>query len=80
MKQQIHLIKTLQQLKELEAYIADKDLIAVDVETTGTEKESVITDLAICAEVGEVDIAYCIQIAYWDATEQKLIYYGKSVV
>lgn len=75
MKQQIHLIKTLQQLKELEAYIADKDLIAVDVETTGTEKESVITDLAICAEVGEVDIAYCIQIAYWDATEQKLIYY-----
>lgn len=73
--QKIILVKTLQQLEELSAYIEDKDLVAVDVETTGTDKDSIITDLAVCAEVGEVDVAYCIQIAYWDVTQQKLIYF-----
>ncbi len=73
--QRLILVKTLQQLKALEAYIADKDVLAYDVETTGTDKESIITDFAICAEVGKVDVAYCVQIAYWDVKEQKLLYY-----
>lgn len=73
--QKLILVKTLPQLKQLEEYIADKDFLAFDVETTGTDKESVITDFAICAEVGPVDIAYCVQVAYWDLYEQKLKYY-----
>ncbi len=73
--QKIILIKTLQQLKALEEYLADKDFIAYDVETTGTDKEAIITDFAVCAEVGNVDIAYCVQICEWNMHTQKLHYF-----
>ncbi len=75
MAKQIHLVKTLPQLKALADYIAGKEFIAYDVETTGTDKESIITDFAVCAEVGDVDIAYCVQTAHWDPVLQKLVYY-----
>lgn len=74
-QQKIILVKTLQQLRELEQYLLDKSFVAFDVETTGLDKESIITDFAVCAEVGNIDVAYCVQICQWDKKQQKLVYF-----
>lgn len=63
-------IRTLTELTELQAYLADKDLISYDVETDGTEKESHVIGLSVCAEVG---VAYYVILSYWDVTDQRLV-------
>lgn len=65
------LVKTLAQLEELRAYLADKEYVAYDTETTGLEKESEVIGLCFAAEV---DVAYYVVLSYWDVALQKLVY------
>lgn len=67
------LIKTLEQLQELRVYLADKDFVAIDSETTGLDKESEIIGVSFCAEI---DTAYYVICSYWDVVSQKLVNTG----
>lgn len=66
-------IKTLEQLKELEIYLQDKEYVAVDTETTGLDKESEVIGISFSAEV---EVGYYIICSYWDAKESKLVSTG----
>lgn len=63
-------IKTLEQLQELKNYIKDNNLLAIDTETTGVQKESRIIGFSVSAHV---DIAYYVVLSYWDTATQSLI-------
>lgn len=63
-------IKTLQELKELESYLIDKDFVAFDCETTGVDKDSKIIGFSISAEV---NVGYYVILSYWDPTLNKLV-------
>lgn len=65
------IIRTLAELNELSEYIKDKQYIAFDTETTGVDKDAEIIGFSICADVSA---AYYVILAYWDVTQQKLIY------
>lgn len=69
----LKIIKTLPELAALERYLADKEYIAVDTETTGVEKDSEIIGFSICAEVDPA-IGYYVITAYWDVATQSLKY------
>lgn len=69
--EQLHLIKTLQELQQLQEFIKDKDFIAFDTETTGLDKESEIIGFSVSADV---DTGYYIVLASWNVKEQHLDY------
>lgn len=69
--EQLVVIRTLAQLKELQNYIESQDIIAVDIETTGLEKGSEIIGFSVCAEI---DLAYYVVLAEWDVSSQALQY------
>lgn len=60
----------MKQLRELEKYIEDKDYIAYDCETTGTDKESKIVGFSVCADI---EIGYYVVLSYWDCVTHKLL-------
>lgn len=70
MTERLVVIKTLAEMKELETYLADKDILAFDCETTGVEKGSEIIGFSICAEL---DLAYYVILSYWDVSKQVLV-------
>lgn len=63
-------IRTVEELKELIHYIADKDVIAFDTETTGVTKESHIIGFSICADV---EVGYYVILSYWDPIKCSLV-------
>lgn len=63
-------IKTLQQLDELREYIKENDFLAVDTETTGTEKGSAVIGFSVSAHV---DLGYYVVLSYWDVEQQKIV-------
>lgn len=63
-------IRTLAQLKELEHYLVDKEYVSYDTETDGVEKESRIIGFSVCAEV---EIGYYVILSYWDVEQGRLI-------
>lgn len=65
------IIRTLEQLKELQAYLADKDYVAYDTETDGLDKESRIIGFSVSAEV---NVGYYVVTAYWDVEKQCLVH------
>lgn len=65
------LIKTLAELSELQDYLADKQFIAYDTETTGVDKESEIIGFSVCADV---EVGYYVILSYWDVAQQKIVY------
>lgn len=68
--EQLITIRTLAQLKELEAYLSDKEFVAYDVETTGLEKSDEIIGFSVCADI---NVGYYVITKYWDVVTQKLI-------
>lgn len=68
--EQLIIVKTLEQLKELEKYIEDKDYIAYDTETTGVDKEFQIIGFSVCADM---EVAYYVILSYWNVAKQSLI-------
>lgn len=70
MEQQIKIVRTLEQLAELDKYLEDKDLVAYDTETTGVEKDSKIIGYSICAET---HLGWYVILSYWDVEKKKLI-------
>jgi DNA polymerase I-like protein with 3'-5' exonuclease and polymerase domains len=69
--EQLHIIRTLNELKELETYLSDKEFIAFDTETSGLDKDAEVIGFSVCADV---EVGYYVILASWNATEQKLEY------
>jgi DNA polymerase I-like protein with 3'-5' exonuclease and polymerase domains len=59
----LKVLRTVEEVKALQAYLADKPTIAVDTETTGLVKGSEIIGFSVCAEL---DVAYYVVLAYWE--------------
>lgn len=68
--EELRIIKTIQELEALKCYISDKDIIAFDTETTGTDREDKIIGFSICADI---QVGYYAIIHYWDKDQQKLL-------
>jgi DNA polymerase-1 len=64
----LNIVSTLDQLKDLEQYLADKDLVAFDTETDGVGKESRIIGFSVCSEI---EVAYYVILYKWDG--EKLV-------
>ncbi len=67
--EQLKVIRTLVEMRELEEYLAPFDFVAYDTETTGVEKESEIIGFSVCAEM---DKGFYVILSYWDVAEGKL--------
>lgn len=65
-------IRTLRELQKLKKYIADKEFIAFDTETTGVDKKSEIIGFSICADI---EVGYYVILSEWDPIALKLAYY-----
>lgn len=72
MKPQLVVIDNLADFKKLADYIADKDIIAFDTETTGLTASDEIIGFSICAEES---IAYYVILSKWSVNTQKLNYF-----
>jgi len=70
MTEKLIVVKTLEQLQQLTEYIRDKDYVAFDTETTGTEKEDQIIGFSVCADI---EVAYYVILSYWDPEASRLI-------
>lgn len=68
---QLHLIKTVEDLRLLSDYIKDKEFISIDTETTGLDDTAEVIGYSICAEN---DVAYYVITAYWSPEEACLKY------
>lgn len=66
----LKVIDSVAEVEALAAYLADKDLIAVDSETTGLDRDCEIVGMSFCAED---TLAYYAVTAYWDPIEKCLI-------
>lgn len=64
------IIKTLKELEELQAYLADKDFIAFDTETIGTDEEAQIIG---CSVAVDVDTGYYVIFSKWDVELAKMV-------
>ncbi len=69
--QQLKIIDTKDGLQELINYLADKEYVAYDVETTGLTKRDEIVGLSVCAEE---TIAYYVILAKWNPISKALDY------
>lgn len=67
----LNIIKTAEGVRSLIEYLADKDLVAFDTETTGVTNAAEIIGLSLCAEPG---VGHYVITAAWNTAEQKLDY------
>lgn len=75
MQEILKTVRTLDQLRELKSYLADKEFVAYDVETTGLEKGSEIIGFSVCAEASaEYSLGYYVILSYWDVDAKKMVY------
>lgn len=70
MEQALTVIRTKAEVEDLIKYLADKQFIAYDTETTGLGQDAIVIGASVCAEEG---IGYYIIYSYWDKEAQKLI-------
>lgn len=70
--EQLIVVKTIEQLNELTKYIEDKEYVAFDTETTGTDREAQIIGFSICADV---EVAYYVALSYWDTQQAASVDY-----
>lgn len=64
-------IDNVADITALGGYLADKDFVAYDCETTGVHKGAEVIGVSICAEE---DKAYYIIISQWDPVSRTLVY------
>lgn len=69
--EQLITIRTHSTLDDLELYLADKDIISFDTETTGVVRDSEIIGFSVCADV---NVAYYVILAEWNPAMQRLDY------
>lgn len=70
MHEKLIIIKTVNELTELESYLEGFDYVAFDCETTGVDKESKIIGFSVCAEP---ETGYYVILSYWDVVTKSLI-------
>lgn len=70
MAEKLKVLRTIQQLRELEAYLADKEYVAFDTETTGITKDSEVIGFSVAADVEE---GFYVVLSFWDTQEGRLI-------
>lgn len=63
-------IRTIAQLKELQEFLKDKDYVGVDTETTGLDRECQVIGISVSIDT---ITAYYIILSYWDISSQTLI-------
>jgi DNA polymerase-1 len=68
-KEKLVVIRTLEQLKELQSYIDHAEYIAVDTETTSVNKDAQIIGFSISADV---DTGYYVILREWNRATQTL--------
>lgn len=76
MSPKLNLIDQQQVVDELIKYLADKDLVSYDVETTGVHKGAEVVGLSVSADETE---AFYIILARWHTGSQQLVYTGLDV-
>lgn len=64
-------IRTLKQMDDLLFYIREQDILAVDTETTGVEKDSQIVGFSVCADI---NLAYYVILAEWHPETKSLVW------
>jgi DNA polymerase-1 len=64
------IIKTLSEMEQLSAYLADKDFVAYDTETTGLDKDAKIIGISVSADT---DVGYYVILSYWDKDKKELV-------
>lgn len=64
-------ITSIEGIEELGGYLADKDFVAFDTETTGVTKYDQIIGYSVCASD---DVAYYVVLAEWNRGEKKLTF------
>lgn len=70
---QLIVLNTAQGIKDLEAYLADKDLVAFDIETTGVHKGAEVIGYSVCADP---EVAYYVITKAYDKATTSLIDLG----
>lgn len=72
---QLLVLRTPQDIKDLQDYLKDKEIIAYDSETTGLSKSDEIIGFSVCAEEGK---AYYVVLSYWNVETKQLEYYPEN--
>ncbi len=70
MKENLIVIKTLDDFDTLLNYIKDFEYVAFDIETTGLQKGAEVIGISVCAES---DLAFYVVLSYWCVERKKLI-------
>lgn len=70
MNEKLHIIRNASDLANLIGYLSDKDLIAVDTETTGVHIGCQVIGISVCAQEDE---AYYVVTHEWDKDKQELV-------
>lgn len=70
MTETLKVVRTCEQLQELLDYLKDKDLVSIDTETTGVDKESQVIGISVCAEV---EIGWYVVLHEWSVELQCLL-------
>lgn len=64
------LIKTVEEMQNLQTYLKKYDYISFDTETTGVDKESKIIGFSVSAEP---NVGYYVILSYWDPITKNLV-------
>ena len=71
MQPELKILNSPEEVRELVAYLQDKELIAYDSETTGLTDRHQVVGISVCAEES---VAYYVVLAYWDIVDKCLRY------
>lgn len=69
--EELIVIESVQEIKDLITYLEPFDFIAYDTETTGLQKDTEIIGLSVCAEINK---AFYIPLSWWIPQESRLQY------
>lgn len=67
---QLVTLRSAEEIKLLQEYLSDKDIISFDTETTGLTEEAIVIGYSFCAEE---DLAYYVITAYWDVENKTMV-------
>jgi len=67
--EQLKIIRTLEELDQLQSSLKDAQYVAYDTETTGLTKEDTIIGFSVCADL---ETSYYVILSYWDPETQAL--------
>lgn len=66
----LHVLRTPEEIEKLRVYLKQYDFVAFDTETTGLDKDAQVIGFSVCAEP---DTAYYVILKYWDTQVQKIV-------